>query len=57
MGAVWIHEARHNQAYGRMARLLRGVPSYGFFQGTSGIGYELCRLAQPTTLPVVLLGE
>lgn len=29
----------------------------GFFQGTSGIGYELLRLAYPESLPSVLLWE
>jgi type 2 lantibiotic biosynthesis protein LanM len=35
--------------------LPRGMHCPGFFQGTSGIGYELLRLAYPEVLPSVLL--
>jgi type 2 lantibiotic biosynthesis protein LanM len=56
---AWRAATRAEQASGfRLHPLLpRHVDSLGFFQGTSGIGYELLRMARPSLLPSVLMWE
>jgi type 2 lantibiotic biosynthesis protein LanM len=49
--------ARREGGYRTNAFLKRGNFSPGFFQGASGIGYQLLRLAYPLLLPNVLLWE
>ncbi|HVO41381.1 MAG TPA: type 2 lanthipeptide synthetase LanM family protein [Aggregatilineales bacterium] len=49
--------AHDRGAYLLLGTLSREIHNPGFFQGLSGIGYELLRLAYPDTLPSVLLWE
>ena len=51
-----LARARRNGAYTLFSNLPCSVYNPGFFQGTSGIGYELLRLARPE-LPCILLWE
>lgn len=56
--AAWVvARAEQTGAYQLFANLPHHVFSPSFFQGTSGIGYELLRLAYPDLLPAVLLWE
>lgn len=55
--ACVIARAEQTGAYQMLHNLPSNVFSPGFFQGTSGIGYEILRLAYPETLPSVLLWE
>jgi type 2 lantibiotic biosynthesis protein LanM len=50
-----VGRARQRGSYALHPLLPEGFHSPGFFQGTSGIGYQLLRLAYPDTLPSVLL--
>ncbi len=52
-----IHRAQGHDGYLTIRWLPRGIRTPGLFQGISGIGYELLRLARPRELPVVLLWE
>jgi type 2 lantibiotic biosynthesis protein LanM len=56
--ASWaIAKTAQTGAYQMLHNLPTHTFSPGFFQGTSGIGYELLRLAYPELLPSVLLWE
>ncbi|MBD2449030.1 type 2 lantipeptide synthetase LanM [Nostoc sp. FACHB-152] len=56
--AAWaVNRAEKTGSYQLFSSLLRGTYNPGFFQGTSGIGYELLRLAYPNLLPSALLWE
>jgi type 2 lantibiotic biosynthesis protein LanM len=56
--ATWVvNKAQQSGGYQLFANLPNHVFSPSFFQGISGIGYELLRLAFPETLPSVLLWE
>ncbi len=52
-----VRMAEQRGAYCLFAELPDGVDNPGFFQGTSGIGYELLRLAYPGMFPSVLIWE
>ncbi|MBW4573955.1 MAG: type 2 lantipeptide synthetase LanM family protein [Aphanothece sp. CMT-3BRIN-NPC111] len=52
-----VARAKRTGAYQLFANLPSSVFNPGFFQGTSGIGYQLLRLAYPEKLPSVLLWE
>ncbi|MBN1994407.1 MAG: type 2 lantipeptide synthetase LanM family protein [Anaerolineae bacterium] len=52
-----IAHAEQDGGFHYAAFLPRGIFSPGFFQGGSGIGYELLRLAYPEKLPNVLLWQ
>jgi type 2 lantibiotic biosynthesis protein LanM len=52
-----VEQAERNGGYRVMHRLARRVRNPGFFQGISGIGYQLLRLARPNDLPILLLWE
>jgi type 2 lantibiotic biosynthesis protein LanM len=52
-----VRMAQRRGAYLLFGTLSSGVHNPGFFQGLSGIGYELLRLAYPEALPSVLLWE
>jgi type 2 lantibiotic biosynthesis protein LanM len=54
---VRVQNAQRNGGYRVMHRLPRWIRNPGFFQGLSGIGYQLLRLARPRELPIVLLWE
>ncbi|MFB2833234.1 type 2 lanthipeptide synthetase LanM family protein [Floridanema evergladense] len=51
-----VHWAEKSGGY-KLPNLPNSVFSPSFFQGTSGIGYELLRLAYPEALPSVLLWD
>jgi type 2 lantibiotic biosynthesis protein LanM len=54
--AAWIVEkARQNKAYAFLPHLPYSVLSPSFFRGSSGVGYQLLRLASPECLPSVLI--
>ncbi|RUT08300.1 hypothetical protein DSM106972_014680 [Dulcicalothrix desertica PCC 7102] len=55
--ACVIARAEQIGAYELFTDLPKQVFNLSFFQGTSGIGYELLRLAYPERLPSVLLWE
>ncbi len=55
--AARVRDSERNGGYDLMRRLPRWVGNPGFFQGSSGIGYELLRIAQPADLPILLLRE
>jgi lantibiotic modifying enzyme len=56
--AAWaVARARKTGAYQLFANLPNSVFNPSFFQGTAGVGYELLRLAEPMTLPSVLLWQ
>ncbi|HIK03536.1 MAG TPA: type 2 lantipeptide synthetase LanM family protein [Trichormus sp. M33_DOE_039] len=56
--AAWVvARAEQMSAYQLFPNLPSHVFSPSFFQGNSGIGYELLRLAYPDVLPSVLLWE
>ena len=50
-----VRLAERHQGYRTIRGLPRWVHNPGFFQGISGIGYGLLRLARPDDLPIVLL--
>jgi lantibiotic modifying enzyme len=50
-----VSQARQRGSYALHPLLPEGLRAPAFFQGTSGIGYELLRLAYPEVLPSVLL--
>jgi lantibiotic modifying enzyme len=50
-----VARAQQTGSFALHAALPEGMHCPGFFQGTSGIGYELLRLAYPEVLPSVLL--
>jgi type 2 lantibiotic biosynthesis protein LanM len=52
-----IRAAQRKGSYVLFGGLPAGIETPGFFQGVSGIGYQLLRLAYPETLPSVLLLE
>jgi lantibiotic modifying enzyme len=52
-----LARAERNGGFRLLAGLRPGFDSPGFFQGTSGIGYTLLRLARPQLLPSILLTE
>jgi type 2 lantibiotic biosynthesis protein LanM len=52
-----VGRAAANGGYLMSMRLPDSIQSLGFFQGLSGIGYELLRLACPEQVPGVLLWE
>ncbi len=54
--ASWV-VARKNETGRFCYNWSRTLPVYGLFQGSSGIGYELLRLAYPDILPSLLLFE
>ena len=54
-GGSVIHRRRGKGAFTFFANLPSTGFNPGFFQGSSGIGYQLLRLASPETLPSVLL--
>ncbi len=54
------HIVKEAQARGRFNLVSASVPKAynpGFFQGTTGIGYQLLRIAHPNVLPSILLWE
>lgn len=54
--AGWmIRRAQQQHGFALFPNLPTTAVNLGFFQGTSGIGYELLRLAYPDALPSVLL--
>ncbi|HEU0142510.1 MAG TPA: type 2 lanthipeptide synthetase LanM family protein [Bryobacteraceae bacterium] len=55
--SVRIQQSERNGGYRVMHRLPRWVRNPGFYQGISGIGYQLLRLARPKDLPILLLWE
>ena len=56
--AAWVvNRARYSGAYHLFPDLPTGLFNPIFFQGTAGIGYQLLRLADPKSLPSVLLLE
>jgi type 2 lantibiotic biosynthesis protein LanM len=56
--AAWlVARAKQVGAFYVFPELPKDVYNPGFFRGTSGIGYELLRLAYPESLPSVLLWE
>ena len=55
--ALVVQKAKQYASYQLFANLPRSVFSPSFFQGYSGIGYSLLRLAYPKRLPSVLLLE
>ncbi|MBS3028139.1 MAG: type 2 lantipeptide synthetase LanM [Dolichospermum sp. DET50] len=56
--ASWIvHRAKERGSYQLFDTFIQGIFHPSFFQGTSGIGYQLLRLTQPDLLPSVLLLE
>ena len=56
--AAWlVARAKQVGAFHLSPELPGDVYNPGFFQGTTGIGYELLRLAYPESLPSVLLWE
>ena len=52
-----MSRARKSGGYHLVTALPKGAYSPGFFQGASGIGYQLLRLADPASIPSVLLME
>lgn len=56
--AAWIvNRAENAGSFQMFPNVFTDIYNPGFFQGTSGMGYELLRLAYPETLPSVLLWE
>ncbi len=56
--ASWIvRRSQQRGGYHLFERFLPGIFHPAFFQGTSGIGYQLLRLAYPNLLPSALLLE
>jgi type 2 lantibiotic biosynthesis protein LanM len=54
--ASWVvRRAQQRGTYNLFAKSLPGIFHPAFFQGTSGIGYQLLRLAYPDLLPSILL--
>lgn len=54
--ASWVVRRSHRRgSYHLFDQFLPGIFHPAFFQGTSGIGYQLLRLAEPDLLPSVLL--
>ncbi|MBB3109651.1 type 2 lantibiotic biosynthesis protein LanM [Paenibacillus phyllosphaerae] len=55
---AWVLNRQKNSAtFGLTMDSRTGGPALGFFQGLSGIGYELLRLSDPKRFPSVLLFE
>ncbi len=52
-----IERAERNGGFQLFPNLTENLYSPSFFQGTAGIGYTLLRLANPTSLPSILLWE
>ncbi|MGH8002192.1 MAG: type 2 lanthipeptide synthetase LanM family protein, partial [Brasilonema sp.] len=52
-----VTKAKQVGSFALFSELSGDIYNPGFFQGTSGIGYELLRLAYPESLPSVLLWE
>ncbi|GET35399.1 type 2 lanthipeptide synthetase LanM family protein [Microseira wollei] len=50
-----VRRAKRRGSYHLFDKFLQGIFHPSFFQGTSGIGYQLLRLAHPNLLPSVLL--
>ena len=50
-----VRLAERHRGYRTIRKLPRWVQNPGLFQGISGIGYGLLRLARPNDLPIVLL--
>jgi type 2 lantibiotic biosynthesis protein LanM len=57
LGSRVVRKAREDGHYQLFADLPGSVFNPSFFQGASGIGYHLLRLADPSKLPSVLLWE
>lgn len=56
--ASWVVDrANRRGSYHLFNNFIKGIFHPSFFQGTSGIGYQLLRLAHPNLLPSVLLLE
>jgi lantibiotic modifying enzyme len=55
--AAVVHRAQQRGRYSLFENMPEGITQPGFFQGTSGIGYGLLRLASPDQLPCVLAWE
>ena len=55
LAAQWIGTADRLGGFRLFANLPPSAKSYGFFQGLSGIGYQMLRLAAPERVPSVLL--
>lgn len=56
--AAWIvNRAENAGSFQMFPTVFKDIYNPGFFQGTSGIGYELLRLAYPEKLPSVLLWQ
>jgi type 2 lantibiotic biosynthesis protein LanM len=53
--AVLVRRAKRRGSHGLHARVPAVAQSLSLFQGTAGIGYEFLRLADPATVPSVLL--
>lgn len=53
----WIGAAEVNGGFRLFDKLPRKAQSLGFFQGLSGIGYQMLRLAAPAQIPSILLFE
>ena len=56
--AAWaVTRAKENGAYAFLPHLPSSVFSPSFFKGSTGVGYQLLRLASPESLPSVQIGE
>ncbi len=55
--ALVVARARENKNYGLLPHLPDSVLSPSFFKGSAGLGYQFLRLANPKSLPSVLILE
>jgi type 2 lantibiotic biosynthesis protein LanM len=57
LGSIVVARSRRSGSYRLSGRLAQDFFDPSFFQGLSGIGYQLLRLAHPGRLPCVLVWE
>jgi type 2 lantibiotic biosynthesis protein LanM len=57
LGAYCVQKAQNKGCFQISVGNFKGIYNPAFFQGTTGIGYELLRLAYPDLLPSVLLWQ
>ncbi len=55
--ALVVARAKSNKEYGLLPHLPDSILSPSFFKGCAGLGYQFLRLANPTSLPSVLIFE
>jgi type 2 lantibiotic biosynthesis protein LanM len=55
--ALTVAKATANQTYSLLPHLPDSVLSPGFFKGSAGLGYQFLRLANPQSLPSILILE